>query len=98
MNNDRFTDAIDDIEACLRREDPAFVQRIRHLQRRDDLTTLTVFALMAVGAVLLIAGLATLSWPAWAAGLFALATSVVADEHHKRNLRRLPRSSRAQSA
>ena len=72
MNNDRFTEAIDDIERNLRREDPAFVQRI------------------AVGAVLLIAGLATLSWPAWAAGLFALITSVVADEHHKRNLRRLP--------
>jgi Protein of unknown function (DUF3040) len=90
MNNDRFSEAIDHIECGLRREDPAFVQRIRHLERRDDMTALSVFALMAVGAVLLIAGLATLSWPAWAAGLFALVTSVVADEHHKRSLRRLP--------
>jgi hypothetical protein len=98
MNNDRFTEAIGDIERGLRREDPAFVQRIRHLQRRDDLTAICVFALIAVGAVLLIAGLATLLWPAWAAGLFALASSVVADEHHKRNLRRLPRSSRGRSA
>jgi hypothetical protein len=90
MDNDRFTEAIDDIERGLRHEDPDFVQRFRHLQRRDDLTALSIFALMAVGAVLLIVGLATFSWPAWAAGLFALVISVVADEHHKRNLRRLP--------
>ena len=34
MDNDRFTEAIDDIERGLRHEDPDFVQRIRHLQRR----------------------------------------------------------------
>ena len=45
---------------------------------------------LAVGAVLMIVGLATLSWPTWAAGLFVLVTSVVADEHHKRGLRRPP--------
>jgi Protein of unknown function (DUF3040) len=90
MDDDRFTEAIDDIERGLRHQDPDFVQRIRHLQRRNDLTALSVFVLMAVGAVLLIVGLATLSWPTWAAGLFVLVTSVVADEHHKRGLGRLP--------
>jgi membrane protein implicated in regulation of membrane protease activity len=45
---------------------------------------------MTVGAVLLIVGLVTLSWPTWAAGVFVLVISVVADEHHKRGLRRLP--------
>jgi Protein of unknown function (DUF3040) len=90
MDDDRFTDAIDDIERRLRHEDPDFVQRFRHLQRRDDMTALSIFALMAVGAVLMIVGLATLSWPTWAAGLLVLVTSVVADEHRKRGLRRLP--------
>jgi hypothetical protein len=50
MDNDRFTEAIGDIERGLRHEDPDFVQRIRHLQRRDDLTALSVFALLTVGA------------------------------------------------
>jgi hypothetical protein len=90
MDDDRFREAIDDIERGLRHEDPDFVQRIRRIQRRDDLTALSVFALVALGAVLLIVGLATLSWPTSAAGLFVLVTSAVADEHHKRGLRRLP--------
>ena len=90
MNEDQVTQAIDEIERVLRREDPELVQRIRHLRRRDDVTVLGVFVLLAAGAVLLIVGLATLSWPALAAGLFSLVSSVLVDQHHKRSLRRVP--------
>jgi hypothetical protein len=40
--------------------------------------------------VLLTVGLATLSWMAWGAGLIALLTSVLVDEHHKHAIRRMP--------
>jgi hypothetical protein len=90
MNDDKVTQTVDEIERELAHDDPAFVRRVSRLQRRDDVTVLSVFALLATGAVLLIAGLATGSWPAWAAGLFALASSVAVDEHHKRSLRRAP--------
>jgi hypothetical protein len=53
-------------------------------------TVLSVLGLLAVGAVLLTVGLATLSWPVWSAGLGALAVSVLVDEHHKHTLRRSP--------
>ena len=90
MNDDKITQTVDEIERELAHDDPAFVRRVGRLQRRDDTIVLSVFALLATGAVLLIAGLATGSWPAWAGGLFALVTSVLVDEHHKRSLRRAP--------
>jgi hypothetical protein len=85
MNDDRVTRAIDEIERVLADDDPAFVQRVRHLQRSEDVTVLAVFLLLAAGAVLLTVGLAILSWPAVAAGLFALVGSVLVDRRHKRS-------------
>ena len=90
MDEDQVSRAIEDIEHGLRREDPALVQRLRHLQRQDDAAVLSVFVLLTAGAVLLSLGLATLSWPIWAAGLAALAVSVLVDEQRKRILGRAP--------
>jgi hypothetical protein len=84
MDDDQVTQAIEEIEHELRREDPDFVRRIRHLRRWDDLTVLCVFALLAAGAVFLTVGLAAASWPAAAAGLFALVSSVIVDHHRTR--------------
>jgi Protein of unknown function (DUF3040) len=90
MNEDQVTQAIDEIKRTLAHDDPAFVQRVRQLRRRDGVTDLSVFVLLAVGAVLLTVGLATLSWPTVVAGLLALVASVLVDEHHKRSLKRVP--------
>jgi hypothetical protein len=84
MDDDQVTQAIEEIEHELRQNDPDFVRRIRHLRRWDDLTVLCVFALLAAGAVLLTVGLAAASWPAGAAGWFALVSSVVVDRYHQR--------------
>ena len=90
MDEDQVSRAIEDIEQGLRREDPALVQRLHHLQRRDDAAVLSIFVLLAAGAVLLAVGLATLAWPLWAAGLAALAASVLVDGQRKRFLGRVP--------
>ena len=85
MNDDNVTRAINEVERVLANDDPAFVQRVRHLQRSEDVNVLSVFVLLAAGAVLLTVGLATLSWHAFAAGLFALVASVLVDRRHKRS-------------
>jgi hypothetical protein len=90
MNDDHVARAIDDIERTLRHDDPAFLQRVRHLQRREAANVLSVFTLLTVGAVLLTVGLATLSWPIWSAGAVALVVSVLVDEHYKHSLGRFP--------
>jgi Protein of unknown function (DUF3040) len=91
MDEDQVSQVIDDIERGLRREDPAFVQRLRRLQRRDDATVLSAFVLLAAGAVLLITGLATKSWPTAAAGVAALAACVLVDNQRPRILGRARR-------
>ena len=90
MNDDKIAQTVDEIERELSHDDPAFVRRVGRLERRDDTIVLSVFALLAAGAVLLIVGLATLSWPTCAAAFVALVSSVAVDERHKRSLRRAP--------
>jgi hypothetical protein len=75
-------DAIDDVERGLDRDDPDFVHRMRRLRRAELTNTLAVFMLLAVGAVLLTVGLATLSWPAWVAGGLAFLASFAVDHLH----------------
>lgn len=91
MDEDQVSRAMDDIERGLRREDPAFVRRLRHLQRRDDVAVLSAFVLLASGAVLLTVGLARGSWPTCVAGSAALAASVVVGDRRERVLGRIPR-------
>jgi hypothetical protein len=90
VNDDQVTRSIDEIEGALRQDDPAFLQRVDHLQRQELATFLSVLALLAAGAVLLTVGLATLSWPVWGAGLGTLVASVLVDEYHKHVVRRWP--------
>jgi hypothetical protein len=88
MNEDKGSRAIYEIESGLACDDPAFVQRMRRLQRRDDESVLCVFALLAAGTVLLILALATLAWPMWVAASGAFAGSVSVNVIHKRSLRK----------
>jgi hypothetical protein len=90
MNDDQVSRALDEIERSLCQDDPAFERRLRAVRRSEIGTVLTVALLLVSGAVLLTVGLATLSWMAWGAGLIALLTSVLVDEHHKHALRRMP--------
>jgi hypothetical protein len=87
MNDEQVGRQIDDIERALRAEDPAFVHRVRNVQRKDAVNVLVVSVLLAVGAVLLTAGLATRALIPWLAGLVALIAAVLTDDHHKRTLR-----------
>ncbi|HYZ97524.1 MAG TPA: DUF3040 domain-containing protein [Acidimicrobiales bacterium] len=88
MNDDQLNLAFRQIEQGLVQDDPAFVQRLRALYRAEIAAVVTVFLLLAGGAVLLTVGLATLSWPIWVAGVSALLASVVVDEHHRRVVER----------
>lgn len=90
MNDDQVARTIEEIERALVQEDPVFLRRVRHLQRREAATVLSVFALLAVGAVLLTVGLATLSWVVWCGGLVSLAAAAAVDQHHQAQLRRFP--------
>jgi Protein of unknown function (DUF3040) len=83
-------DAIEKVEHDLACDDPAFTKRFRALHRAEIATVLTVFVLLAAGAVLLTVGFATRSWPTWIAGVLAFLASFAVDEHHKHALRRTP--------
>ncbi len=90
MNDDQVARAIHEIECALVQEDPIFLRRVRQLHRREAATVLSVFALLAAGAVLLTVGLATLSWVVWCGGLLSLVIAAVVDQHHQSHLRRFP--------
>jgi hypothetical protein len=85
---------IDEIERALRREDPALLKRVRRLQRRDTMSALTVFALLAGGAVLVTAGLATTTAAVLGIGVAAMLTAGVIDHCYRRALRRPPGESK----
>jgi hypothetical protein len=88
MNDEEVRAEVDQIERALRDEDPAFVRRVHAVCRHEACTVVTVFLLLAAGAVLLTVGVATVSLIAWLLGLGALVTAVVVDDHHKKALRR----------
>jgi hypothetical protein len=88
MTNDQVSRSIQELEGWLGHDDPKFLKRFRALRRAEVATVLSVFLLIAGGAVLLTLGLATRSWPAWCGGMISLLTSIVVDEHHKHALRR----------
>lgn len=102
MDDDQVERTIEELEQALAQDtimafekglaegDPAFMKRFRALQRAEIATVVTVCLLLASGTVLLTIGLATISWPAWIAGVAAFAASFAIDEHHKRALRRSP--------
>ena len=48
---------------------------------------MTVFVLLAAGAVLLTVGLAMNAFVPWSIGVVALITAVLIDDHHQRTLR-----------
>jgi fatty acid desaturase len=90
MNEEQVSAAIDEMERALQVEDPGLVRRVHALRRADVVNCVTVFALLAVGTVLLTVGLATVAWLPWSIGLIALVVAVAIDAHHQRALR-LPR-------
>src|SRR5690606_31132624 len=90
MNDHDVTREFEEIERAARRTDPAFVRRLERQVRRNDQLALAVFALLAVGAVLLTVGLATTSLAVWLGGFAALGASVVADRLRLHLLHRPP--------
>ena len=92
MNEDRFDEQFTALSQALCRDDPAFSERLRRLRHGDARNACAVFALLALGAVLLTAGFATLSLTTWAIGVGALVTACVVDQRHRRSLGRIPRS------
>lgn len=88
MNDREVTRSIAAFEQALEVDDPAFVRRVDRLERADAAHAVVVFALLALGAVLVTTGLATTSFVVWALGLGMLALSVVVDVRYQRRLRR----------
>lgn len=88
MNDEQVKAAVDEMERALRVEDPGFVRRVHAVRRADSVNCILVFVLLAVGAVLLTVGFATVSLVPWSIGLAALVIAVAVDDHHRRALRR----------
>jgi Protein of unknown function (DUF3040) len=84
MTNDDVRRAIGELERGLRDEDPGFLERFHRLPRREAVTSVAIFLLLAVGAVLLAIGLATASLVMWSAGLLALLTAPLLDRRNRR--------------
>jgi hypothetical protein len=71
-------------------EDPEFVRRMFRVQRDETVNFVVVFALLAVGAVLLTVGLAAGLVIPWLAGVASLVIAVLVDDHYKNALRNRP--------
>jgi len=63
------------------------IDEIRNVQRNEALHAVAVFALLAVGAVLLTVGVATYALLAWLLGAVAFVLAVLVDELHNRTHR-----------
>jgi uncharacterized membrane protein YesL len=81
-------EAIAEVERGLAHDDSEFVRRFRSRYRAEIVTALSVFLLLAAGAVLLTIGLATVSWPAWIAGILAFLGSFAVNALHDRSVQR----------
>jgi hypothetical protein len=81
-----LTEAIEDIERGLRRDDPDFVRRMQRLPGSARRDAIAVVGLLVVSAVLLTLGLATPSSLAWVAGGFAFLGAFAVDRRRNRRL------------
>lgn len=77
--------ALHHIEVGLVHDDPEFVRRMRRLERAENVHALTVFALLAASAVLLLVGLATQTRWLWG-GHLALIAAFGVDHRHRHKL------------
>lgn len=87
MNNDQLVRQIDELEQALLSDDPSLSKRFRKLQHDNTRNDVAVFSLLAISAVLLAAGLATLSLTASCVGVAAYLASFLIDNRHERRLR-----------
>lgn len=97
MTNDRVDREIEAIERFLHDDDPALWRRFHDLQRADFRSSVTVFALLALGAVLLVVGLANLSFAAIVTGGVAFAAASLVDHMYRRQLGLAPQPEIADS-
>jgi 1,4-dihydroxy-2-naphthoate octaprenyltransferase len=83
LERELVQDAIDEVERGLDHDDADFVRRMHRIRRAEITSEIAVFVLLAVGAVLLTIGLATLLWPTWVAGTLAFLASFAVDHYHQ---------------
>lgn len=79
MDDEHVNRQIDEIERHLRIEDPALVRRVEQQRRREATQAIAVFTLLTLSAVLLVAGLATVSPVVYCAGVAAFLAAFLAD-------------------
>ena len=87
MSDGEVALAIAAFESALRVDHPDLPRLVHRLERRHALNAVGVAALLAIGSLLLVAGLGTSSLTLWALGLGALGLSVVLDRTYQRRLR-----------
>ena len=87
MNNHQLARQFDELELALVQDDPSLSKRFRNLQQRSTRNDVAVFSLLTLSAVLLAAGLGSLSPFAWGAGVAAYVASFIVDNQHERTLR-----------
>ena len=88
MDDEQVRAEVAEMERALRVEDPRFVRKMHAACRADACAVVTVFILLAAGAVLLTVGVATVALVPWLLGLASLVAAVAVDDHHKKALRR----------
>ena len=88
MDDEQVRATVAEMEQALQSEDPGFMRRVHAVRRADNATCVAVFLLLALGAVLLTFGVATVALVPWMLGLASLVTAVLVDDHHKKALRR----------
>ena len=82
--NETIVEAIHEIELALAQEDPEFVAHMRRLEKAELGNAVRVISLLAASAVLLIAGLATLTYATWAIGVLAFIGAFAVDHRYQR--------------
>ena len=88
LGRQRVQTMLDEIEHRLGHEDPAFVRRMRSLERAAVVNTVTIVLLLVVAAVLLAVGLGAQSWFAWFGGGLAFIAAFAVDNRYRAWLQR----------
>jgi hypothetical protein len=83
LERELVQDGIDEVERGLHNDDADFVRRMHTIRRAEITSEIAIFVLLAVGAVLLTVGFATLLWPAWVAGTLVFLASFAVDHYHQ---------------
>lgn len=90
MNGDEHSDTLAALESQIALDDPHFIKRLAHIRRHAAVAQIGGFALLALGTLLFVSGLATQHIIVGVAGISLLLVAAAGIEgynHHNRRAR-----------